>query len=103
MIMITIKNQNINNSITKNLGKKSIILMNFMYETLKYYSSKNYVSNNYKSQVAYVGNNLYKRFDNITLNTNNISKNLNRYTTDVVTSFETNRQSPKPKKERNII
>ena len=37
------------------------------------YSYKTYVSNNYKSQIAYVGNSLYKKQDSITFNnTNNI-------------------------------
>ena len=41
----------------------------------KYYSSKHYTSNNYKSQIAYVESNLYKRSDNRTFNnTSNISK-----------------------------
>ena len=38
-----------------------------------YFSYKTYVSNNYKSQIAYVENNMYKRYDNrIFNNTNNI-------------------------------
>ena len=42
----------------------------------KDYSSKNYISNNYKSQIAYVENNLYKRSDSKAFNnTNNIFQN----------------------------
>ena len=37
-----------------------------MYLILKKYSSKDYINNNYKSQIAYVENNLYKRSDNRT-------------------------------------
>ena len=62
-----------------------------MYQILKrYYSSNNYTSNNYKSQIAYVDNNLYKRSDNrIFNNTIIISKHINQYTTDVVNDYET--------------
>ena len=57
-------------------------------------SSKNYISNGYKSHVAYVENDLYKRSDNRTFNnTNDISKNINQYTTDVVNNYKTNKVS----------
>ena len=66
---------------------------------LKYYSSKNYTSNNNKSKIAEVGNNLYKRSEDRAFNnTDNISKHINQYTTDVVDgskyqqSFESKRK-----------
>ena len=66
------------------------------------YSSKNCTSNNYKSQVAYVENNLYNRYANITFtNTNNKSENTNQYTTGVVNNYK-NQQSFKSKKE-NVL
>ena len=43
---------------------------------------------------AYVGNNLYKRYDNRTFsNANNISKTIGRYTTDAVHSYKLNKVS----------
>ena len=57
-------------------------------------SSKNYISNKYKSHIAYVENNLYKRSGNRTFNnTDNISKNRNQYATDVVNDYKTNKVS----------
>ena len=51
------------------------------------------LSNNYRSQTVYVENNLYKRFDNRTSNnTNNIHKNTNQYSTDVLNSYKTNKK-----------
>ena len=68
------KKQHVNNSTTNNITKKNTIhntenitnaKMNCSYET--------YASNNYKSQIAYLENNLYNRPDNIKFNnTNNI-------------------------------
>ena len=85
------KTQNVNN-ITNNISNTNTIYNNEHVLNLKrYYSSKNYISNNHKSQVAYAENNLYKRYDNITFdNTNNISKNIHQNTTDVVNGYKTN-------------
>ena len=52
------------------------------------------MSNTYKSQIAYVENTLYKRYDNITFNdTNNISKHINQYTTDVANNYKISKVS----------
>ena len=77
---ISIK-QNIHNSIINNLTKNNIINNNDNVLNLKKYNSyKTYVSNNYKSQIAYVENNIYKISDNRTFNnTNNIYKHINKY------------------------
>ena len=58
------------------------------------YPSKNFISNKYTSQNAYVENNLYKRSGNILFNnTNNISNIINQYTTDVVNKYTVNKVS----------
>ena len=81
---------NMNNSIISNLTKKIIINNNenVLY-VKKGYPYKTYVSNNYKSQIAYVENNLYKRSDNRT--PNNIYKHINQYPTDVFNSYKINK------------
>ena len=60
-----------------------------IYNILKhYYYKNNYISNNYKSHIVYVEHNLYNSYANITFNnTNNISKAINQYTTDVVNNY----------------
>ena len=51
---------------------------------VKDYPYKTYISNNFKSQIAFAENNIFKRYDNITFNnTNNICKHVNQYPTDV--------------------
>ena len=63
----------------------------------------NYISNNYKSQIAYVEHNSYKLYDNITFNkTNNISKPINQYTTDAVNNYK-DQQGCKSKQSCIII
>ena len=58
----------------------------------KDYPYKTYISNNYKSQIAYVENNLYKRYDNrISNNTNNIYKHLNQYSTGAFNDYKINK------------
>ena len=58
----------------------------------KDYPYKTYISNNYKPQIAYVENNLYKRSDNITFNnTNNIYKHMDQYSTDVFNTYKINK------------
>ena len=57
----------------------------------KCYSHKTYVSNTYKSQIAYVANNRYKRYDNRTLTiTNSIFKHTNQYSTDAFNNYKIN-------------
>ena len=52
------------------------------------------MSNNYKSQIAYVENNLYKKQDNRTFNnTNNIYKHINQYSTDINNNYKINKVS----------
>ena len=60
-----------------------------MLNVRKAYSYKTYISNNHKSHIAYVGNNLYRRSDNRTFNiTNNIYKQINQYSTDVTNNYK---------------
>ena len=61
-----------------------------MYQMLKKGCSyKTYVSNNYKSQIGYVENDLYKKQGNRTFNnTNNIYKHINQYSTDVFNNYK---------------
>ena len=79
------KKQNINNSIINNMTKKNNIHnTENVLNINKDYPYKTYVANNYRSQIAYVENNLFKRTDNRTFNnTNNIIKNINNYSSDV--------------------
>ena len=59
----------------------------------KGYSPRVYNNTNYKSQIAYVENNLYKKSDNITFNnTNNMYKNINQNTTEVVNTYKVNKR-----------
>ena len=58
----------------------------------KDYSYKTYVGSNYKSQIAYVEHNLYKRFGNIMFNsTNNMYKYINQYSTDVTDNYNSSK------------
>ena len=89
---ISAKKQNINNSIIDNITKKNIINNNENVLNVKGYSYKTYVSNNYKSHIGYVENNLYKRSDNRTFNnTDNIYKHTNQYSTDVFNNYKINK------------
>ena len=64
-----IKKQFINNSIINNIIKKNIINSNEHVLNLKKdYLYKTYITNSYKSQIAYVENNLYKKHDSRTFN-----------------------------------
>ena len=66
--------------------------------------SKNYTSNNYKLQVAYFENDLYKRYGNRTVNnTSSVSKTINQYTTEVVNNYKTNEVSNLKKAYYNVI
>ena len=82
--------KNINNSIINSITKKNIINNNENVLNLKKdYSYKTYITNNYKSHVAYVENNLYKKQDSRTFNnTNNIYKRINQYPTDVFNNYK---------------
>ena len=59
---------------------------------LKGFSTKNYISNNFNSQIDYIENNLYKKYDNRILNnTNNITKHINTYSNGVTNSYMLNK------------
>ena len=59
---------------------------------VKGYPYKTHISNNYKSQIAYVENNLYKRYDNrVFSNTNNIYKHIHQYSTDAFNNYKINK------------
>ena len=57
----------------------------------KDYSYKIYTGSNYKPQIAYVENTLYKRSDSITSNnTNNLYKHIDQYSTDAFDYYKIN-------------
>ena len=89
------KKQNINNSIINNITKKNTINnTENVLNIKKDFSTKNYISNNYKSQIDYIENNLYKKQDNRTFNnTNNIYKHINQYSTDINNNYKINKVS----------
>jgi hypothetical protein len=63
------KKQYINNSITNNITKKNIINNNDnVLHIKKDYSYKTYITNNHKSHIGYIENNLYKKQYNIIFN-----------------------------------
>ena len=84
---------NINNSTINDITKENITNNNEnVLNVEKDYSYKTYVSNNYKSQIAYVENHLCKRPDNRTSNNaNNIHKHINQYSTDVFNNYKINK------------
>ena len=89
------KKQFINNNIINNITKKNTInntenILNVKRD----FSTKNYISNNYKSQIDYIVNNLYKKQDNRRFNnTNNIYKGINQYSTDINNNYKINKVS----------
>ena len=94
MNITTLKHKRVNNNITNNISKKTFSNNEHVLNRKKDYSFKNYFSNHYKPQVAFVENNLHKRSDNRAFNgTNNISKTISQYTTDVGNSYEINKVS----------
>ena len=69
-------------SITNNIAKSTINNTENVLNVIKDYSYKTYIRNSYKSQIAYVENNQYKRFDNrVFNNTNKVCKHINQYPT----------------------
>ena len=67
-----------------------------MLNVKKDFSTNNYISNNYKSQIDYIENNIYKKQDNRTFNnTNNIYiyKHINNYSNDVTNNYKINKVS----------
>ena len=79
------------NIIINHITKKSTINNTVDKLNVKGCSYKTYVSNNYKPQIAYVGNSLYKRFDNRTFNsTYNIYNHISQYPTDVFNNYKVN-------------
>ena len=83
-----------NNNIINDITKKNIINNNENVLKVKDYSYKTHVSNNYKSHIGYVGNNRYKKQDNITFNsTNNTYKHINQYSTDVFNNYKINKNT----------
>ena len=82
----------INTSIINDMTKKNVIHNNEKVLNVKGYSYKTYITNNYKSHIGYVENNLYKRSDNKTFNnTNNIYKHINQYKSDVFNNGKMNK------------
>ena len=64
-----------------------------MLNIRKEYSPNIYNITNYRSQIAYVENNLYKKSDNRTFNnTNNIYKNINQNNTEIVNNYKINKR-----------
>ena len=101
---ISIKKQTVNITTNKDLTNKNIINNNEnVLSVKKDYSYKTYVSNNYKSHVGYVGNNLYKKQDNRTCNnTNNMYKHINQYSTDVFNNYKINKTQHVTKTQYNF-
>ena len=55
-----------------------------MFQILQNFSTKHSITNVFRSNNDYTGNNLYKKYDNRTFNnTNNITKHINNYSNDV--------------------
>ena len=85
------KHQYLTNNINNHIIKKFIFNNEQVLNIRKEYSPK-INSTKYKSQIAYVENNLYKKSDNITFNnTNNIYKNINQNTTEVANTYKVNK------------
>ena len=81
-------NKNIINNITKNTINNTEHILNVKED----FSTNKYISNNYKSQIDYIGNNLYKNRDNIIFNnTNNITKHINNYSNEVTNNYKINK------------
>ena len=93
--MNNISKTNINNNIINNITKKNIINNNEnVLNVEKDYPYKTHVSNNYKSHIGHVENNLYKKQDNRTFNnTNNICKRINQYPIDVFNNCKINKNT----------
>ena len=89
------KKQYIHNSIVNNITKKNTINNNDNVLNIKKdYSYKTYITNNHKSQIGYIENNLYKKYDNrIFNNTNNIHKHINLHSNDVTNNYKINKVS----------
>ena len=86
------KKQNVNNSSINNLTKRHTINNTEDVLNVKDCPYNTYISNNYKSQIAYVENNRHKRYDNrVYNNTNNIYKHVNQYSTDVLNNCKINK------------
>ena len=87
------KKTSINNSIINNITKHNIINdTEHILNVKKGYSTNNYISNNYKSQIDYIETNIYKKQDNRTFNnTNNMYKHINSYSTDATNSYKINK------------
>ena len=87
------KKQNINNNTISNITKNTVTNNNGnVLNAKKDYSYKTCVGNYYNPQIAYVENNLYKRYDNRTFsNTTNIHKHINQYSTDVFNNYKINK------------
>ena len=63
-----------------------------MFNAKKDYSYKTYITNNYKSHIGYVENNLNKKQDSKTFNdTNKLYKHINQYSTDVFNNYKINK------------
>ena len=89
------KKQYINNSIINNITKKNIINNNDNVLNIKKdYSYKTYITNNHKSHIDYIENNLYKKSDKrVFNNTNNIHKHINNYNNDITNNYKINKVS----------
>ena len=58
----------------------------------KSFPTHKYISNNYKTQIDYIGNNLYKKQDNrIFNNTNDITKHINNYSNGATNNCKINK------------
>ena len=83
------KKQFITNSLTNYITKNNTINnTENIFNVKTDFSTENSISNNYKSQIGYIENNLYKKQDNrIFNNTSNITKHINNYSNDVANDY----------------
>ena len=87
------KQQHITNNVNNHIIKRDFTYNNEQVLNIrKEYSPKIYNSTNYRTHIDYVENNSYKKHDNRTFNnTNNIYKNINQNTTEVVNTYKINK------------
>ena len=89
IVIFTIKKQFITNGLTNYIYKKSSIHNNENVSNIEDFSTKHYITNAFRSSNDYIGNNVYKKYDNRTFNnTNHTSKHINNYSNDVINNYK---------------
>ena len=87
------KQQSITQHLTNYISKKNFINNNEnVLNVKKDFSTKNYITNVFRHNNDYIENNLYKKYDNRTVNnTNNITKHINNHSNDVTNNYRINK------------